>query len=137
MIIFYSTLLAMTDLRPPNWASYCKKRSFKERQHESSSVIRLHPDKVPVYMEFSKSATSCINNKLKTKYLFPNDMSFGQCTYTVRKLMKCPPEISIFGFVGNLIPTSSVLISSLYQSHKNKCGFLVITYSAENTFGQS
>jgi GABA(A) receptor-associated protein len=47
------------------------------------------------------------------------------------------PEQAIFLFVskGTLPPTVSSL-QAVYDSHQDEDGFLYITYSGENTFGQ-
>ena len=49
--------------------------------------------------------------------------------------MKLPPEKAIFLFVGGVIPATTAIISHIYESKKDKDGFLYIEYSGENTFG--
>ena len=49
--------------------------------------------------------------------------------------MKLPPEMALFIFVNNTIPSSSTLMSNLYSQYKDPDGFLYLTYSGENTFG--
>lgn len=129
----------MTDLQsklsPPSWSEFCKEMSFESRCKETARVMKLHPHRIPTYVEFDKSAQHCIKKLVKSKYLVPSDMTLGQFNYTVRKQMECPPEVALFSFVGTFIPPTSCIMSAIYERHKTKDGFLVITCSAENTFG--
>lgn len=59
----------------------------------------------------------------------------GQFIYVIRKRIKLPPERAIFLFVDNMIPSTSSLMSVVYEVQKDEDGFLYITYSGENTFG--
>lgn len=43
---------------------------------------------------------------------------------------------AIFIFVDEVLPPTAALMSSIYEEHKDEDGFLYITYSGENTFGQ-
>ncbi|KAJ5414424.1 Autophagy-related protein 8 [Penicillium cosmopolitanum] len=45
------------------------------------------------------------------------------------------PEKAIFIFVDEVLPPTAALMSSIYEEHKDEDGFLYITYSGENTFG--
>ena len=47
-----------------------------------------------------------------------------------------PPEKAIFIFVNDTLPPTAALMSAIYQEHKDKDGFLYVTYSGENTFGE-
>ena len=71
----------------------------------------------------------------KKKYLVPADLTVGQFIYVIRKRIKLPPERAIFLFVDNMIPSTSSLMSVVYEVQKDEDGFLYITYSGENTFG--
>ena len=83
----------------------------------------------------------------------------GQFIYVIRKRIKLPPERAIFIFVDNVIPPTgasppapprpfsrgapadprdapaAALMSTVYEVQKDEDGFLYITYSGENTFG--
>ncbi|KAJ6186307.1 Autophagy-related protein 8 [Penicillium mononematosum] len=48
---------------------------------------------------------------------------------------KALPEKAIFIFVDEVLPPTAALMSSIYEEHKDEDGFLYITYSGENTFG--
>jgi GABA(A) receptor-associated protein len=71
----------------------------------------------------------------KKKYLVPADLTVGQFVYVVRKRIKLSPEKAIFIFVNNVLPPTAALLSNVYEEHKDEDGFLYVTYSGENTFG--
>ena len=100
------------------------------------------------------------------RYLVPADLTVGQFVYVIRKRIKVSPEKAIFMFVKNVLPPTgqfqpvlhsvraafflpaqvctadclfafaAALMSDVYEDHKDEDGFLYITYSGENTFGQ-
>ena len=79
------------------------------------------------------------NNKMtkidKKKYLVPSDLTVGQFMFVIRKRLKLPPEQAIFLFVNGTIPPTAALMNQIYDEHRDVDGFLYITYSGENTFG--
>jgi GABA(A) receptor-associated protein len=40
-------------------------------------------------------------------------------------------------FVSGVIPPTAALLSTIFEEHKDEDGFLYITYSGENTFGNN
>jgi GABA(A) receptor-associated protein len=94
----------------------------------------------------------------KKKYLVPADLTVGQFVYVIRKRIKLSPEKAIFIFVDEVLPPTAALMNSIYGEHKvrleaplpyqgeladlfcsckqDEDGFLYITYSGENTFGE-
>lgn len=73
----------------------------------------------------------------KKKYLVPSDLTVGQFVYVIRKRIKLSPEKAIFIFVDEVLPPTAALMSSIYEEHKDEDGFLYISYSGENTFGEA
>ncbi|GAB2214136.1 hypothetical protein Drorol1_Dr00018475 [Drosera rotundifolia] len=71
----------------------------------------------------------------KKKYPVPTDLNVGQFVYVVRKRIKLSSEKAIFIFVKNILPPTAAMMSAIYEEHKDKDGFLYMTYSGENTFG--
>ena len=55
--------------------------------------------------------------------------------FVIRKRLKLPPEQAIFLFVNGTIPPTAALMNQIYDEHRDVDGFLYITYSGENTFG--
>ena len=71
----------------------------------------------------------------KKKYLVPNNLTLGQFIFVIKNKIKLSPEKAIFLFIAGTIPASSTIISQIYESKKDKDGFLYVEYSGENTFG--
>lgn len=115
------------------------KSSFKQehpperRQAESARIREKYPDRIPVIVE--KAERSDIPDIDKKKYLVPADLTVGQFVYVVRKRIKLGAEKAIFIFVKNILPPTAAMMSSIYDEHKDDDGFLYMTYSGENTFG--
>lgn len=89
----------------------------------------------------------------------------GQLVYVIRKRIKLGAEKAIFIFVKNVLPPTGkqqqiylighwfgpchlslrlkltgfagAMMSTIYEEHKDEDGFLYMTYSGENTFGES
>ena len=112
-----------------------KDNSFESRKSESDRILDKYPDRIPIICEKNKSANNDIPYLDKIKYLIPNNLTIGQFIYVIRSRMKLPSEKAIFLFVNGSIPSSSELISLIYENNKDRDGFLYITYSGENTFG--
>jgi GABA(A) receptor-associated protein len=72
----------------------------------------------------------------KKKYLVPNDLSLGQFIFVIRKRLKLPANEAIYIFTSTgIIPTTSQQMIDIYRQHKDQDGFLYLTYSGENVFG--
>lgn len=112
-----------------------EKFSFKARSNEAQRIRLKYPDRIPIIAEVDKK---CQLNQLdKCKFLIPKGLSIGQFVGVIREQTSLLPAQAIFLFVNNnVLPPTSSLISSVYEKHKNKDGFLYITVTSENTFGR-
>lgn len=110
--------------------------TFQKRLEESTRVLTKYPDRIPIICEKIESKKNDDIPEIdKKKYLVPTNLTIGQFLYVIRSRIKLPPEKAIFLFVGGLIPSSTTIISQIYDAKKDKDGFLYIYYSGENTFG--
>ena len=107
--------------------------SFSKRKSESTRILNKYPDRIPIICE--KDLKNSIQDIDKKKYLVPMDLTLGQFIYIIRKRIKINPEKALFLFINGKIPSTSQLISTIYDENKDEDGFLYITYSGENTFG--
>merc|ERR1711964_643270 len=106
---------------------------FEKRKAEAERIRQKYADRIPVICEkVEKSDIATIDKK---KYLVPADLTVGQFVYVIRKRIKLSPEKAIFIFVDEVLPPTAALMSSIYEEHKDEDGFLYISYSGENTFG--
>ena len=113
-------------------SQFRKDISFEKRKSESDRIRLKYKDRIPVIVEIAK-----INSELeldKKKYLVPSDLTVGQFIYVIRKRIKLAPEKALFMFFKTL-PSSSDLLSKIYEQEKDKDGFLYATISEESTFG--
>lgn len=111
-----------------------------EKLKKNIATIRVkYPDRIPVVVTKAKSGNDDVPDpapgKKYVKYLVPNDLTVGQFVYTIRKRMELAPEKAIFVFVNNRLPPTAMLMSQLYNDEKGDSGYLLMTYSGENTFG--
>jgi GABA(A) receptor-associated protein len=110
--------------------------SLEDRKKESIRVMQKHADRVPVICEKNERASMHLPQVDKYKYLVPNDLTIGQFIYVIRKRIHVTPEQAIYLFIDGIIPQSNEMLYSIYHKHKDKDGFLYISYTNENTFGR-
>jgi len=115
--------------------SFINKHTFEDRKTESARILLKYPDRIPIIVEKSTGAID-LPTIDRNKYLVPCDLSMGQFIFVIRKRIKLQPSAALFTFVGNGVqPVGTEMISSIYEHHKSKDGYLYVKYAAENTFG--
>ncbi|KAL2649561.1 hypothetical protein R1flu_017689 [Riccia fluitans] len=114
-------------------SSFKKEHPLEKRQAEASRIRNKYPDRIPVIVE--RAEKSDIPDIDKKKYLVPADLTVGQFVFVIRKRIKLSAEKAIFIFVRNVLPPTAAMMSAIYDEHKDDDGFLYLTYSGENTFG--
>ena len=107
--------------------------TVEQRKAEAERIRAKYPDRIPVICE--KTEKSNVQDIDKKKYLVPADLTCGQFVYVIRKRLKLPAEQAIFLFVNGVIPPTAALMSTVHEEHKDIDGFLYVSYSGENTFG--
>ena len=113
-----------------------KNYSLEERKKESIRVMGKYSDRIPVICEKHERASIVLPQVDKYKYLVPSDLTIGQFIYVIRKRIHLTPEQAIYLFIDGMIPQSNETLYSVYHKYKDKDGFLYISYTNENTFGQ-
>lgn len=114
--------------------SYKAEHPFDIRSSEAQRVCAKYSDRVPVICE--RAASASVPSIDKKKYLVPSDLTVGQFVYVIRKRIKLTPEQALFVFVeGSVLPPTAAVMSNIYEEYKDEDGFLYMTYSGENTFG--
>ncbi|KAE9235527.1 hypothetical protein PF002_g11518 [Phytophthora fragariae] len=106
--------------------SFKKEHPFEKRQAEAQRIRFKYSDRIPID----------IPDIDKKKYLVPADLTVGQFVYVIRKRINVSPEKAIFIFINNVLPPTVALMSNIYKEQKDSDGFLYVTYSGENTFGE-
>lgn len=122
------------DEYKPCVVDHFKKIPFEKRLLAAKEILMRCPDVVPVIIERGEHRLTPLIDKYK--FLVPGDISFGKFNVNVRKYMpNLDPHISIFFFVGDILPPSSAMMNFIYNAYKSSDGFLYVKYMAENTFG--
>lgn len=114
--------------------SFKERNTFEKRLEESRRIITKYPERIPVIIERDRRSLD-IPDIDRIKYLVPNDLSFSQLIYIIRKRINISAEKSLFFFVGEKLVPFTKLISQIYEENKDKDGFLYIVYNTETTFG--
>ncbi len=69
--------------------------------------------------------------------MVPKDLTAHQFSYIVRKRLKLAKEQSLWLFVnGKHAIKGDTLMTQVFEKMKDPDGFLYITYSGENVYGQ-
>lgn len=119
----------------PAKESFKVKHSFEKRKEEAERILAKYPQRIPVICEKDPRSHD-IPNIDRQKYLVPDDLTVANFMYVIRKRIKIDPEKSIYLFVANKsMPATAQFIKRLYEEHKDKDGFLYISYAGESTFG--
>ena len=111
-----------------------KNKSLEERIEESTNVLKKYPNRIPVIVEKSDKCKD-LQDIDKNKYLVPDDLTFGQFIFVIRKRLKLSADKSLFLFVNNTLIPSVNLMKQVHDQNADKDGFLYILYTSENTFG--
>lgn len=114
------------------WKDYKLKKSFDERKYESETILKKYPDKVPVIIN---ECSEEFRERVKRKMLLQKDMTVSQYMHSVRTKFNIRPEESLLIFINGIMPTSSTLMSHVYNRHKDNDGFLYVSILKENVFG--
>ena len=115
-----------------NWKDYKLKKTFEERVNESQTILKKYPDKIPVIIN---ECSDELRERVKRKMLLQTDMTVSQYMHSLRTKFNIKQEESVLIFVNGTFPTSTTLMSYLYDKHKDKDGFLYISVLKENVFG--
>mmetsp|Transcript_64336 Transcript_64336/g.140035 ORF Transcript_64336/g.140035 Transcript_64336/m.140035 type:complete len:127 (+) Transcript_64336:88-468(+) len=114
---------------------------FEKRSAEARRILAKYPDRIPVICE--KALRSDLPDIDKKKFLVPGTMLCGEFKYIIHKHINqsassaIAADQTIYLFVGATSPKTGALMSEVYAQYKADDGFLYITYSAENTLGDT
>jgi GABA(A) receptor-associated protein len=115
-----------------NWKDYKLKKTFEDRLKESRIILNKYQDKIPVIIN---DCSEELRDRVKRKMLLPKEITVSQFMHTLRTKFNIKSEETVLIFVNGTFPTSTTLMSYLYEKHKDKDGFLYISILKENVFG--
>jgi len=108
-----------------------KRFSLEQRYLESQRMFMKHPSRIPVIIN---SAHEDIYIQ-KKKYLVPSDIYLAEFIHLLRKKLVVGREQTLLVFCENKLPVVTNSMLQVYAQHKDKDGFLYLTLTFENTFG--
>jgi len=109
--------------------------TYEQRKQESSDIMGKYPDRIPIIAEVVRGCG--LNQINKNKYLVPRDLTVGQFSHVIRKRLALESYKALFLMVNGKIPNTSILMSSLYDMNKDDDGFLYVSITSENAFGDN
>jgi GABA(A) receptor-associated protein len=110
--------------------------SFIDRQKESTRILQKFPDRIPVICEREKNKND-VPELTKKKFLLPRELKMIEFIVVIRNKMNIRHEYALFVTINDIIPNSTQTMDNLYEEHKDRDGFLYVTYASENTFGSA
>lgn len=116
--------------------SFKDTHSFEERTAEAVRILMKYPERIPIIVQKHKvSDASDLPQLEKSKFLVPENITYGQFLYIIRTRIKLPPEQALFLFINNKLPSASADMRVIYEENKDEDNFLYCYYSSESTFG--
>jgi len=106
------------------------------KNNQLKEFLLQHPDRIPIIIHRSKHCKT-IPEINKTNFIVSSDLLVANFIYIIRKRLKLTPDMAIFIYINNTIPSTTVTVGSLYEEYKNQDGILYLEYTSENAFGNS
>lgn len=111
------------------------KKSLEERKHIYNSMIKDHPDRIPLVLQRGNNETPIIK---RSRYLVPKEMLMVTFQSMARTRYLDPTDYhkAIFFMYKEVFIPSTSSFGELYTKYQSKHdGMLYITYIGENSFG--
>jgi GABA(A) receptor-associated protein len=133
----WKTWLRKEPTEPTNSFNFRAKYGFVERLNESQRILEKEPSRKPVIIEKANTCPRKISELKKHKFLFDKDLKISQMMILVRELIKLDVREPIILMTDdNYLPSISSTVEKLYDEHKNDDGFLYVTYSTQEMYGE-
>lgn len=113
--------------------SFKKSKSINERIDESTGAMTKYPDRVPVIVEKTKESNAPLLKRFK--FLVDKDATLGKFMHEIRCRMNIAPEHALFFHINGKMCPSTFGMGYIYSINRDADGFLYVTYSLENVFG--
>ncbi|KAH7642540.1 microtubule-associated protein 1 light chain 3 gamma [Dermatophagoides farinae] len=119
-----------------NEKTYKQRKSFAMRREEVLGIRTKFPNKIPIIVERSPKERS-LPRLDKTKFLVPQELSMGKFMTIIRNRMNLNTRYSMHFMINNKTVAVGMTrtMNEIYKEHKDKDGFLYITYSSQEIFG--
>ena len=114
--------------------SFEKNHTLTIRHNEYLRIRKEHPDRIPVICEKAPGGKST-DVLSKIKYLVPEKMYICEFMIIIKKSLKMSSSEALFFMSGGTMLSGHMHLGDVHETNKSKDGFLYITYSEENVFG--
>jgi GABA(A) receptor-associated protein len=112
---------------------YQELRKFDDRVQESHRILKKYPHRIPCIIQ--KEATSKLASIPHIKYLVQFDTKIVDIMMVIRKHLRVEPYHALFFTMNQTVLSGSTTFGSIYETNKEKDGFLYLYYTEEQTFG--
>jgi GABA(A) receptor-associated protein len=113
---------------------YKTKFTLEQRKEECKRIRSKYPQRIPVLIEMDKTCKT-LPSLDKKKFLIPHDYTIAGILWIIRERIKISDKKSIFIFVGNRLLPATMLLSQAHAENKDEDGYLYITYTEQDAFG--
>ncbi|XP_027202065.2 microtubule-associated protein 1 light chain 3 gamma-like isoform X1 [Dermatophagoides pteronyssinus] len=122
--------------RQENEKTFKQRKSFAMRREEVLGIRAKFPNKIPIIVERS-TKERYLPRLDKTKFLVPLELTMGRFMTVIRNRMNLNGRQSLHFMINNqtIVVEMSRTMNEIYKDHKDKDGFLYITYSSQENFG--
>jgi GABA(A) receptor-associated protein len=112
---------------------YRNEHTFRERQAEAEKLRNKFPDRVPVIVE--RSPTASIGQLDENKFLLPWDLTVGQFYYIIRQRLNMRPEDALYFYIKYTSPYKNATMGAVYQLLRYFDFVLYVSYSDSSVYG--
>lgn len=112
---------------------YQELNNFENRVKESRRINVKYPDRIPCIIQ--KEPNSTLSSIKNIKYLVPYDSKIMDIMIVIRKHLRLDHYQALFFTVNKNVLAGSTTLGSIYETNKEKDGFLYFYYTEEKTFG--
>ncbi|KAM5237698.1 microtubule-associated protein 1 light chain 3 gamma [Ctenodactylus gundi] len=121
--------------KTPSHGPFKQRKSFATRQKEVAGIQAKFPNKIPVIVErYPRDQFLPLLDK--TKFLVPQELTMTQLHSVIRSRLILGATDAFYLLVNNKsLVSTGVTMAEIYRDHKDKDGFLYVTYTSQETFG--
>lgn len=116
---------------PPShvYNPYKKTKSYTLRRAESTRLLELHPDSIPIVVVSNDFVMK------NYKFMVNRNYSFSKFMRLVREHCQIDQSDAIFCLINNKVYSGSIAMETIYFREREEDCFLYVVLSKEQTFG--
>ncbi|XP_077023930.1 microtubule-associated protein 1 light chain 3 gamma [Tamandua tetradactyla] len=121
--------------KSPSPRPFKQRKSLATRREEVAGIRAKFPSKIPVVVErYPREKFLPLLDK--TKFLVPQELTVTQFLSVLRSRLVLRATEAFYVLVNNRsLVSTSVTMAEIYRDHKDKDGFVYMTYASQEMFG--